>query len=297
MQTRVLKSFLAVCRFGNLTRAAEAVHLSQPALSRQIQDLEHELGAELFDRSKRQITLTRAGMLLQLRAQEILDISARLSSEISTTRRQLAGIIRIGCVESTAEDYLIERIQAFRGRWPQALFSIYGADGDDIRRELDEGRLDIGLLLEPVETAKYETLGISATDRWGLGVKSGSLGDPGAPVPAEILRKMPLILPRRRIVLEEIASWAQCRVSELDVALYNNLSTIPFEFARRGWGALLCVEGFYVKRRTDGLSFHPLLPGRLVRHKLARRKNQTLSQAGEAFWDFLRQSREDAAGA
>ena len=150
MNTKVLKTFLTICRVGSITRASQLLYISQPALSRQIQDLEEELGCKLFDRSKRQLALTESGFLLQQRAQEILNLDERTKKELRENAGFLSGELRIGCVESSAVRFLANKFQAFRVTFPQVQFVLYSADGDDIRSALDHDRMDMVILLVPV---------------------------------------------------------------------------------------------------------------------------------------------------
>mgnify|MGYP000559142193 CR=1 FL=1 len=168
MNTKVLKTFLTICRVGSITKAAQLLYISQPALSRQIQDLEEELGCKLFDRSKRQLSLTESGFLLQQRAQEILNLDERTKKELRENSGFLSGELRIGCVESSAVRFLADKFQAFRAAYPQVQFELYSADGDDIRSALDHDRIDMGILLEPVEAAKYDAIDLPVADRWGI---------------------------------------------------------------------------------------------------------------------------------
>lgn len=127
MNTKVLKTFLTICRVGSITKAAQLLYISQPALSRQIQDLEEELGCKLFDRSKRQLALTESGFLLQQRAQEILNLDERTKKELRENAGFLSGELRIGCVESSAVRFLADKFQAFRATFPQVQFELYSA--------------------------------------------------------------------------------------------------------------------------------------------------------------------------
>ena len=171
MNTKVLKTFLTICRVGSITKAAQLLYISQPALSRQIQDLEEELGCKLFDRSKRQLALTESGFLIQQRAQEILNLDERTKKELRENAGFLSGELRIGCVESSAVRFLADKFQAFRATYPQVQFELYSADGDDIRSALDHDRIDMGILLEPVEAAKYDAIDLPVADRWGIVVR------------------------------------------------------------------------------------------------------------------------------
>ena len=184
MNLRQLKAFQAVCRTGNITRASELIHLSQPALTRQIQELESYCGCKLFERTRHGIVLTDEGELLQVRAEEMLSLAERTRRELKEAGGFTGGIVRIGCVESSAAQELSQLLAKWQQSTPgvrKAEFELYSADGDDIRSSLDEERLDVGILLEPVETAKYDSLPLSSADRWGVVVRSDS---PEAQLPA-----------------------------------------------------------------------------------------------------------------
>lgn len=284
MNLRQLKAFLTVCRLGNITRAAQALYVSQPALTRQIQELESLCGCALFERTKRGILLTEAGELLQIRAQEILDLAERTQHELRDVTGFSAGIVRIGCVESAAAAELTGLLKDWRTELPQAQFEIYAADGDDIRKLLDEERLDMGILLEPVETAKYDSLPMHAAERWGVVVKKDA-GEAG-PLDLETLSAMPLILPRRHIVIETLSQWFGDYAKSLRIAGYHNLPTLGLQAVREGIGALLCVEGSIAIRPQEDLVFRPLLPERRTGHRLVRKKNRKLSRTAERFWSF-----------
>lgn len=288
MNTKVLKTFLTICRVGSITKAAQLLYISQPALSRQIQDLEEEFGCKLFDRSKRQLSLTESGFLLQQRAQEILNLDERTKKELRENSGFLSGELRIGCVESSAVRFLADKFQAFRAAYPQVQFELYSADGDDIRSALDHDRIDMGILLEPVEAAKYDAIDLPVADRWGIVVRDDS---PVASHPfanGQTISSLRMILPRRAIVRTEIKTWFSELVKDETVVMYHNLPSLSLHFIRSGIGdALLCVEGSYGIRPTPGLRFVPLAPERLARHKFVRRKNHRLSKAGEIFWSQL----------
>ncbi len=102
MELRVLNYFLTVAKEGNITRAAELLHITQPTLSRQLIELESELGVQLFHRGKRQVTLTEAGILLQQRAKEIVSLVEKTQRDLENQMDMVGGAIAIGCVETTA---------------------------------------------------------------------------------------------------------------------------------------------------------------------------------------------------
>lgn len=156
MELRVLKYFLMVTREENITKAAALLHLTQPTLSRQLMQLEEELGVKLFYRSKHSIILTEDGMLLKRRAQEIVSLSHKTVQELSHKKDVLSGEIAIGCGETKGMLFFSEQIRKFQHKYPLVQFSIHSAIADDIKERIEKGILDIGLLMEPVDVGKYE---------------------------------------------------------------------------------------------------------------------------------------------
>ena len=145
MELRVLKYFLVVAREENITRAASLLHVTQPTLSRQLMQLEEELGVKLFHRSKYRIILTDDGILLRRRAQEIVDLANKTEQEFQR-QEELSGEISIGAGESNSMTALSQKMAAFRREHPLVRFSIYSATADDIKDRLEKGLLDLGLL-------------------------------------------------------------------------------------------------------------------------------------------------------
>lgn len=284
MNIRVLNAFLTVCKLGNITKASEVLHITQPALSRQIQDLEEFYGCKLFNRSKRQITLTPQGYLLQLRAQELVNLSERTRKELSQTEPELRGIVKIGCVETLVTEFVTQKISDWKAQYPHVLFELYSADGDDIKRQLDEDKLDIGFCLTPIEIAKYESMNLTVEDRWGVVVQETDENRTIDIIHRSEVPVMPLILPRRTLVIDNLSEWLGVPVSDLNIAGYHNIPTNALCFVKKGIGALLCVEGSYTIRPVEGLKFIPIEPLRTVSHCVIRKMNRQLSQAAESFW-------------
>ncbi len=258
--------------------------ISQPALSRQIQELEEELGCKLLVRSKKQVSLTEQGYLFQLRAQEILNIYDETKSSLSERGDFLAGTIHVGCVESNIINFVTDLFIRFRNAYPHVKMEMYSADSDDLKNKLDENKLDMAFLLEPVEAAKYNRIPLPATDRWGVVVKNDKSFRNKSSLSSKETAKLPLLLPRRYIVLDEICSWLGVPEKELNVVIHHNLATNALVLVQKGLGNLLCIEGSFTCRKTQGLKFLPIVPERLSKHVLVRKKNRTLSKAAELFW-------------
>lgn len=291
---RLLKAFVTVADCGSVTRAAEMLHISQPALTRQIQELEEMFSSRLFERSRRGLTLTESGCLLEVRAKELLSLAERTRHEMLEAGGLVGGIVRVGCVETSASAWVAAMLAEFRSNWPKAQFEVYSGDGDDIRNLLDEDRLDVGVLLEPVETAKYESFVIPPRERWGVVVGSESEWAAAGAVPRKALPGMSLILPRRHIVLDALREWFGEDAAEIRVAGYHNIPTNGLLLVKQGLGGLLCVEGSIAIRPAEGLAFVPITPEKRSAQRMVRKRGRGLAPAAENFW---RLCAENAAGA
>ena len=285
MDLRALMSFVTVCRLGNITRAAEALYISQPALTRQIQ----ELGCQLLVRSTRSLSLTENGYLFMLRAQEILDLAKQAKNELSENGDILHGVIRVGIVESKIMDYFADAVVQFNKKYPHVQFEVYSADGDDLKRNLDENKLDMALLIEPVESAKYTKIPIEVTEKWGLVIREEEVSPKKKTLSYEEIIERTLILPRRYIILSEISSWFKVPESKFKVIAYHNLASNALIMVEKGLGSLLCIEGSFTNRPREGLRFLPLSPERTTSHVAVRKKNRKLSKPCEIFWADIEQ--------
>lgn len=284
MNFRVLKAFLAVSRTGNITRAAQQLHISQPALSRRIAELEEDVGAPLFERTNRRLTLTDRGMRFEAHAREMLEVYERMKCDMAEAPEALTGKVRLGCVESSVAEFAYDVVSRMHAEHPKVTFELYSADGDDIRTGLDQDRLDLGILLEPVESAKYESVELPFSDRWGLIVAKDAPEAKLEVISTLGLANRPLILPRRGIVLDEIASWLGTEREKLPGFLTQNLLTNGLPFVRRGLAAMVSVEGAFRIRPSEDVVFVPFKPDRKIAHKFVRRRNRRLGEAAEMFW-------------
>lgn len=144
-------------------------------------------------------------------------------------------------------------------------------------------------MLEPVESAKYDKTAFPVQERWGLVVRNEDVDSNKKEITYREIASMPLILPRRYIVLEEISSWLKVEDKDLTVAAYHNLPSNALSLVSAGMGALLCVEGSYSNRKKEGLRFIPATPKRVSGHVAVKKKNRTISKAASLFWEVLGQ--------
>ncbi len=286
MEFRVLKYFLMVAREENITKAAALLHLTQPTLSRQLMQLEAELGVKLFHRSKHSIILTEDGMLLKRRAQEIISLSDKTVQELSHKEDVLSGEIAIGCGETKNMLFLSEQIRKFRQKYPLVQFSIHSAIADDIKERIEKGILDIGLLMEPVDVGKYEFIRMPQKEKWGILVRKDSELAVKESINPKDLTNVPLIMVKRELVKSELASWFGDYYEGLQIAATYNLILNAASMVERGVGVALCFDlgaSFY-----EDLCFIPLAPTLETGSVLVWKKNQTLGAATSQFMRYLR---------
>ena len=276
MELRVLKYFLMTAREENITKAAGLLHITQPTLSRQLMQLEDELGVKLFSRSNHNIKLTEDGMLLRRRAQEIISLAEKTQEELSGNNGELAGEISVGCAETRNMNFLSARIAAFRERNPLVRFAIYTANADDIKERIEKGLTDLGLMMEPVDISRYEFVRMPAREQWAVMVKEDSPLAQKEFVTPQDLVGVPLIFVHRRSVKNEIANWFGRYYDKLEIAATYNLVLNAVSMVQNGVGTAIC---FVADNVFPGVKLIPLYPKLDTGAGLAWKKEQTSSAA------------------
>lgn len=174
LDIRVLQNFLTVAREESITKAAEILHMTQPPLSRQIKELEQELGRQLLVREPRRVTLTEAGKLLCDRAEELIALMDKTVEQIRDAETLVAGDIYLGGGESENMLLLAQIAQKLQVQYPRIRYRIYSGDADRVRAQLEHGLLDFALLVHPADTTKYDYLSLPVTDTWGVMMRHDS---------------------------------------------------------------------------------------------------------------------------
>lgn len=279
MELRVLRYFLMVAREENITRAAEQLHITQPTLSRQLQQLEEELNCKLFDRSSHNIMLTEDGMSLKKHAQDIVTLADRTEREFAK-KQEIAGEIVFGCGEARCMDDLASYMERFQSMYPQVQYELYTANADDVKERLDKGLVDIGLLSEPVDISKYNFIRLRQKERWGILVAEDTpLAEKEAVTPKDLL-SVPLLMTKRTIVKSELESWFGDLFEQIQVAGTYNLLNNAAALVRHHMGAALCYQ---IGVTYPHLKFIPLVPSLETGFVLVWRKNQVVSNVVESF--------------
>ncbi|MDO4288563.1 MAG: LysR family transcriptional regulator [Eubacterium sp.] len=286
MEFRMLKSFLVVAREENITRAANFLHITQPSLSRQMMQLEAELGVKLFHRSKHSIVLTEEGRLLKRRAQEITALTDKTEKELSQVSELVAGEIALGCGETQNIQALTRLMAEFQKQYPEVTFDIYTAVADDVKERMDAGILDLGLLLEPVEISSYHFLRMPYKERWCLLMRRDSPLAKKAEITPQDLAGQRLIITKRQSVKNELENWLGEVYDSIQVAATSNLSYYNRSLmVEAGLGVATCHEFANV---GQGLCLRPLAPEIVNGSVLIWKKAQVFSPAVTKFIEFLK---------
>ena len=287
MEIRVLKYFLMTAREENITKAAALLHLTQPTLSRQLIQLEEELGVTLFHRNRHRIVLTEDGMLLRRRAEEIVSLAEKTKEDFRHRQEHLAGTISIGSGELKSSHFLTRLITNFQKENPLVTFTIYSGNSDNIKERIERGLLDVGLLQEPVDIARYSFVRTPVREQWGILVREDSPLAVRSSVSPEDLAGVPLILPSRENVQNELLNWFGPFAEHLHITATGNLLYNLASLARDNGSCILTLN---LDCTYEGLRFVPLSPEMESGTVLAWKKAQTFSPAASAFLEYARKS-------
>lgn len=283
MELRTLRYFLATAMEGNITRAADILHVTQPTLSRQLMDLEKELGTTLVIRGKRGLTLTDDGLYFRQRAEEIIELADRLEQQFVRKSDHISGVINIGASEAVGSRVLAKLIRRFSEKYPLIQFQLFNETVNNIKDRLEKGLVDIGLLLEPVDVLKYDFLRLSQKETWGVLLRYDHPLAARDEVSAEEMAQYPLILPIRETARAEILNWIGKEEKDLSIPLGYTLLSNAVLLVEEGLGCAFCLDGALALRNSPDLRFIPISPERTTRSVLVWKKNQMFSPATSLF--------------
>lgn len=286
MELRVLRYFIEVARTQNITAAAERLHITQPTLSKQLMDLEDELGAKLFERGKRRTTLTEDGMLLFQRAKEIVALADLTESAFRSTDERIAGDIAIGCGETKGMRLLVDATKEMRAAHPGVTFRLSSGNFEDISDRLDSGLVDFGLFVGDAAVAKYDYIKLPHSDAWGLLMRADDALAERATVRPQDLDGLALLCSRQAVQSNELAGWLGREFGELDIVATYNLIHNATYMVEAGMGCAVSIEGL-VNTSGTGLVFRPFEPSLTARLSFAWRRGRQLSRAAAEFLKLL----------
>lgn len=290
MELRMLRCFLKVAQEGNITKAAALLHISQPALSRTLRQLEEELGVQLFVRSSHSVALTSEGELLERRAQEMVDLEAKTKMELGI-REELTGEIGIGTGDLKSFSLLAEWMEEFQHIHPGVKYSLFSGDSGHIKEKLEQGSIDFGLLLTPVNMEEYAWLEMPVKERWGAWVpKQNPLASKQSLSPEDIAAAdTKIIIPHRGPVRQLVLDWT---VNAAEPKTENRVAaqvTLPYSGAIYAAASKAIYFSVEVESKFPGLVFLPLEPPVYSETVLVWKRARRYSALMQAFLDFLKE--------
>ncbi len=291
MEIRVLKYFLAAAREGSITKAANSLHLTQPTLTRQLQDLERELKQKLFIRGKHQLTLTAEGLLLRKRAQEIVEMVEKTEAEFLSISDAISGDIYIGSGETDSMKYIAAVIKELQQEYPDIKYHIYSGNAEDVMEKLDRGLLDFGVLIQPVDLSKYDNIALPEKDVWGIITRKDNPLALKEKITMQDLINIPLLASRQMSPKYSKESgfldWFGDEFEKLNITATYNLVYNAAVMVKAGVGTAITLDKLADTSEESGLCFRPLYPKLESGLDIVWKKNQAFSPAAKVFLNHL----------
>ena len=297
MELRVLRYFLTVAREGSITGAANFLHVTQPTLSRQLKDLEEELGHKLLVRSNHNVTLTDEGMLLRKRAEEIIDMVDKTEAEFNSMEETIIGDIYIGGGETKVMKLIAEIVKSLQEDYPGIRYHLYSGNSDDVTERLDKGLLDFGILIQPADISKYDYINIPAKDVWGVIMRKDSPLATKEVIKRKDLLDVPLICSRQAIqrttAKNEFSEWFGDDFDKLNIVTTFNLVYNAAIMVEEGIGYAISIDKLVNTTDTSNLCFKPLDPKLESSLNIVWKKYQVFSSAAELFLKKIQENFTD----
>lgn len=289
MELRVLRYFLAVAREENISRAAEALHTAQPSLSRQLKELEEELGKTLFIRGKRKITLTEEGMFLRKRAEEIIGLVDKTTSALTMDDSMVTGDVYIGAGETEGMRVIARVAAMLRQSYPDIRLHIVSGDGADMTEKLDNGIIDFALLVGAADMGKYESIRLPYKNNWGVLMRKDDPLAQKAAIRPEDLYNEPLLISRQIKDGSPFVTWMGRNLNRLNIVSTHNLIYNASLMVEERLGVSVTLEGLINTTGDSVFCYRPLLPELEVELFLAWKRYQTFSPAAAKFLELLQE--------
>lgn len=291
MEIQVLRNFLAVAREGNITNAANHIHIAQPSLSRQIKNLEKELGQQLFVRGSHSVSLTPEGMILRKRAEDVITMVDKIEDEFDTMGDSVSGDIHIGAGETYVFRYIVNILKNLQKDYPDIHYHFYSGNAAEVTERLDKGLLDFGLLMQPADITKYDYFNLPEKDVWGVVMRRDSVLSEKEMIRCQDLEGLPLICSRQSIQAMErntFVEWFDGKLEQMNIIATFSLVYNAALMVQQGLGYMITVDNLVNTAVNPDLCFRPLSPKLEAGLTIVWKKYQYFSSAADLFLERLR---------
>lgn len=293
MEFRVLKYFLMVAREESITKAAERLHITQPTLSRQMAELEADMGVPLLIRGGRKIGLTPEGVLLRRRAEEIIFLVEKTEMEISESQEHLEGTITVGSGDLSANRGFIRLIKKFQERHPEVKFTYFSAITDELCERMNRGLIDVSLLVKPFDLEKYDYISFGEKEPFGVFLRPDDPLAKKESVCFEDLKGKPVIMTTRKD-LNNYFLGSEQSLSDFKIDVTINLPNNAILMVEEGMGYFMSCRGILPYLDENRVCFRPFTsPQKYSATALAWRRSQPFSRAAAAFIAYLKAELEE----
>ena len=259
MEIRVLRYFIQIAREGSMTRAAEYLHVSQPALSKQMKELEKQLGKKLFRRGSSSVSLTDEGMLLRRRAEDLLAMADKIENEFKALDEITGGDIYIGCAESYLIKYLTYAVKKLNGQYSNIHYHITSGDTQQVTERLDRGLLDFAFIVEPPDLSKYNYLEVPEQDTWGILMRKDCPLAEKSQIGIDDILPYPVFCSEQAAKVD-LPRWCGENIDQLNVMATFNLTGNAAIFVKEGLGIALTFDKLVEINDEGDLCFRPIIP-------------------------------------
>lgn len=288
MEIRVLRYFLEIAREGNMSRAAERLHVTQPTLSKQMKELEQELGKKLFRRSSASISLTDEGMLLRKRVEDLLAMADKIEQEFKTMDDITGGDIYIGCAESYLIKYLAHAVKRLSQQYPGIHYHITSGDTEQVVHRLDRGLFDMAIIVEPPDLSKYNYLEVPECDTWGVLMRRDCPLAAKTEITIDDLLPYPIFCSEQSAKVD-LPRWCGEQVDRLNVMATFNLANNGAVFVREGLGLELTFDRLIETSESSSLCFRPITPALYTKMYVIWKKYQVFTPAAGLLLEELKE--------
>ena len=291
MELKTLKYFVMIVREQNISKAAERLYLTQPTLTKQMQELENELGAKLFERGKRKITLTEDGLFLYKKAQEIIDLEPITKNSFQNKDKKINGEISIACGETYAMNYLLQIYKKIHEENPLITISLFSGNDEDVREKLNNGLAEFALFIGLTNLDNYNFIKLPLNETWGLLMNKNSQLAKKETIKSEDLSNLPLLVSRQVFRANELSGWLNKDLSKLNIiGTYNLLYNASLMVKEDSVYAITIDKLLKDDNKVVFKKFEPELTSNIY---FAWKKYQVLSKAGQLFLDELNKKIEN----
>lgn len=289
MDIRVLRYFLAIVQEKNISKAAAYLHVSQPALSRQVNDLETELGVKLFNRGSREITLTTDGHYLHQRAREIVNLVDKTAYNLQSNIEVISGELDIGAGESIGMQRIMDIISSIIKDYPDVTIKLHSGDSTDVEAKLASELIDFGVIMGEKSLTQYETLKLPEMDHWGILMPADSALAQKSVISPEDLIGLPLLISDQATKRARFQDWWTNIEDQLNiVGSYNLIFNASLLVKTKSCYALTFDK--LIDYSNSELTFRRLEPDLSEPITLIWKKNQILSSVANLFIKRIKDS-------